>query len=267
MKLHVKILNIAIALIAVLISPAHLAARSLAEKADSLYEKQDYQQAAELYNQCLSTEGTSSDIYYNLGNAYYRLGRTSQAILAYERALRLNPANTDARTNLEFVNARIVDKKGETGSFIYNTIVDITNLAHSNTWAILAMVAFILTIAGVCVYIFLDRITLRKIGFFGSIITALLFVAFVLLSINARSIAEDTSNAIITAETSMLSTVPRTPANHDEEAMLLHEGTKVRILRTIALQSDSIGNTWHEVQVDNRHRAWINNADIEKIKE
>ena len=94
-------------------------ASSLTDRADSAYQAEDYALAAQFYNQATTDDGTSSDLYYNLGNTYYRLGKNAQAILAYERALRLDPSNADARANLDYVNERIVDKKGNNGSFYH----------------------------------------------------------------------------------------------------------------------------------------------------
>lgn len=249
----------------IIVAAFDIAASELADKADKAYQDENYDEAIELYRQSIEQDGVSSDIYYNLGNAYYRCGDIAQAILYYERALRLDPSNADARANLEFVNARIVDKKGETGSFLYNTIENLTNFMSSDSWALVALMFFVLTIVGVVAYIFSETVMIRKIGFFGGMLTLILSIASILFSIKAKSISTDKSNAIITAETTILSTVPRAPLNHDEEAMLLHEGTRVRILRTIGLDSDSTSQRWHEVEVDNKHRAWINDADIEKI--
>ncbi len=243
----------------------NLSAATPAEKGDEAYSRENYSEAVSLYEEAIKKDGVSTDLYYNLGNAYYRIGDISNAILSYERSLRLDPANDDARANLEFVNARIVDKKGETGSFIYNTVVSIANFTSSNGWAWIALTFFILTILGIIVYRFTDAIWLRKLGFFGGAILLLLSIVSILLSFKAKSISADTSDAIITSETTILSTVPRQPVNREEEAMLLHEGTKVRILRSMSHNADSASQTWHEVEVDNRHRAWINDSDIEKI--
>ncbi len=238
---------------------------SLVQRADSAYESEDYRSAVELYNNAAETEGVSSDLYYNLGNAYYRCGKISQSILAYERALRLDPTNTDARINLDFVNSRIVDKKGETGSFISNTIEKVANAMHSNTWAWIALVMFAVTIGCIAAYFFSGTIILKKLGFFGGIIVFILSLVAIFFSFKSKSIAMDPSQAIITSETTVLSTVPRKPMTRDEEAMLLHEGTKVRVLRSISVDVDTTKQTWHEVEIDNKHRAWINDADIEKI--
>lgn len=241
-------------------------ATELTDSADLCYEKGDYSSAIELYNRAISDEGTSTDLYYNLGNAYYRAGNQPQAILAYERALRLDPANSEAKANLKFVNERIIDKKGETGSFLYNLYLDIVGLMSSNAWAVTAIILLLVTIAAAGVYALSSDIMLRKAGFFGGFVTAALCIGALVLAIAAREEALDDSYAVITSESATLSTAPHTPKSHAEEAMLLHAGTKVRILRTLGEPADSTSQVWHEVQVDNKHRAWINDKDIEKIR-
>lgn len=254
-----------ISIITVLAIGQFLSATQLTDRAEDAYKAEDYAQACSLYVEAANKEGVSSDLYYNLGNAHYRCGHIAQAILSYERALRLDPSNSDAKENLDFVNARIIDKKGETGSFIYNAFNSFVNLAGSDVWALIAVTFFCLTIAGAAIYFFMSSVIIRKIGFFGGILTLLLSILAIVFSFRARTLAEDQNDAIITAETAILSTVPRTPSNHEEEAMLLHEGTKVRILRSLSQAADSVAQTWHEVEIDNKHRAWINDRDIEKI--
>lgn len=249
----------------ILASVSIISASNLTDQAEKAYQNESYQEAVDLYRQAIEKEGTSATLYYNLGNAEYRLGHTARAILAYERALRLDPTDSDTRTNLEFVNDRIVDKKGETGSFIYNTFVSFTNIFSSNGWAWIAILFFCFTLAGIVAYTLSEIVWLRKIGFFGGIASLLFTIFAIILAFKARSFSLDDKDAIITAETSILSTVPRPPVNHDEEAMLLHEGTKVRVLRSMKIDVDSVAQTWNEVEVDNKHRAWINSDDIEKI--
>ena len=240
-------------------------ATELTDSADMAYDDGNFDRAIELYTRALTDEGSSSDLYYNLGNAYYRTGNSAQAILAYERALRLNPANTEAKANLSFVNERIADKQGENGSFLYNTYVSLSALMSSNSWALAAIVLMLLTVAGGFVYAMASAVIIRKIGFFGAIATALCCLIVIVMSFAARARANDDTYAVITAQSTTLSTAPHTPRNSSEEAMILHEGTKVRILRTIGLEADSTSLVWHEVQVDNKHRAWINDADIENL--
>lgn len=250
----------------ILLIPGASMSSELALRGDEAYQTEHYSEAIAIYLEAIEKDGSSSDIYYNLGNAYYRNGQIAEAILSYERALRLNPTNAEARANLAFVNDRITDKKGESGSFLSNSFVSITNLFSSNGWAYVALMLFILTVAGVVVYFFLDSVIVRKIGFFGGILTGIMMIFCMIFAIKAKSMAEDPSDAIIVSETSVLSTVPRAPMTREEEALLLHKGTKVKILRSMSLPGDS-SQTWHEVSVDNQHRAWINNDDIERIVE
>ena len=72
-------------------------AESLIEQADSAYMNDDFAKAADLYLEAESQEGSSSDLYYNIGNCYYRQNKLGKAILYYERALRLDPSNKYAR--------------------------------------------------------------------------------------------------------------------------------------------------------------------------
>lgn len=248
-----------------LFKPSVAEATGSVSEADSAYEAGDYIVATQLYKSLIEQQGASSDLYLNLGNSYYRTGQQAQSILAYERALRLDPSNRDAKFNLQFVNDRIQDDKGETGTFISNLIDNIALYYHSNTWAWIGLTLIILSVSGVAIYYFNSSILIKKFGFFGSIITIILAVMSLLLSYKALSLMKDDSCAIITSSTAMLSTVPRAPENRMEEAILLHEGTKVKILRSIEVGTDSLKQTWHEVDVDNRHRAWINDDDIEKI--
>lgn len=252
-------------LIIVLLTSLAANASNTAAKADEEYNRENYKEAIALYEEAIKTDGVSSDLFYNLGNAHYRAGNVAESILAYERAMRLNPSNDEARSNLEFVNSRIIDKKGETGSFIYNTFVGICNKATSNTWAWIGLALFALTIGCVFLYTFSDAVLVKKIGFFGGIAALAVTIFIIIIAFKAKQLAQDRSEAIITSETSVLSTVPRAPMTRDEEAMLLHEGTKVWILQSISLPGDSLDQTWHEVSVDNRHRAWINDADIERV--
>ncbi|MDE5979645.1 MAG: tetratricopeptide repeat protein, partial [Muribaculaceae bacterium] len=90
----------------------------LAQQADSAYSADNFVMAEALYLKALEAGGSSSTLFYNLGNAYYRQGNLGKAIVNYERALKLDPTNADARANLEFVNSKITDKQIDSGSYM-----------------------------------------------------------------------------------------------------------------------------------------------------
>lgn len=235
-------------------------ASDLISEADSSYMRHDYMTAAKLYEEAIMSEGLSSELYYNLGNAYYRLGKLGKSIINYERALRLNPLNDDAISNLSFVKTKKLDKEYDNRSFI-NKITDIILYSFSsNGWAIISLIIFVLILSGVIIYIFSKNMNLKKIGFFGGIICIMIFIMTLTCAIVSASIIHNKSYAIILDESVMLSTTPKIPESHIEEAMLLHEGAKIEIIDSVK----TTNTVWYDVKFNN-NRAWINAKSIEII--
>ena len=118
-------------------------------QANEAYAQEDYIKAIELYEQTLKEQGVSSDLYYNLGNAYYKHNEFAKAILNYERALLLNPGNEDARFNLDMANTHIVDKIDPVGRFFLSVWIDsLRSFLSSNAWAVIGIVSFLLFLLG-----------------------------------------------------------------------------------------------------------------------
>jgi len=132
----------------------------------------------------------------------------------------------------------------------------------SNTWAIIAIVTFLLFLAGVAAYLFLDNVLMRKIGFFGG---AVLIVACILANLAAFHVyhkATDGNGAIIMPESVTLSTAPREPRGKEEEAFKLQQGTRVEIVDSVA---DKANGKWLQVSTAGGHKAWVNAKEVEVI--
>lgn len=243
----------------------HAADPGLVEMADSAYSSDDFATAAQLYTEALDSLGTSSQLYYNLGNTYYRMGKPGKAVAAYERSLRLDPTNHDARTNLDFVNSRLIDRPGERGTLFGNMLDKAALALHSNTWAWLALAAFIIFLGAVALYLFCPVVAWRKVGFFGGFVVLAVTVVAALLALRNASICTATDRAVITVPSTILSTSPRTPRDRSEEAILLHEGTTMQVIDSVSSRTDSVKTVWVDVQIDNSHRAWIRRDAIEMI--
>ncbi|MDE6321364.1 MAG: tetratricopeptide repeat protein, partial [Muribaculaceae bacterium] len=233
-------------LIALIAGTASIAATTA--QADSAFLADDFPKALTLYQQVVADEGPSSDIYYNIGNTYYRMGQNGRAIANYERALRIDPTNSDARANLEFVNARIVDKPSGKGSVFTKIIDTLCSWFTPNTWAWIGLVLFIIALAGTALYIFAGSVALRKIGFFGGIVVLVLSIFTIVIAWIGTSRMSADNEAIIVVEASQLSTQPRLPRDGSEEAALLHEGTKVEILDSLPSPADANTPMWYDVQ-------------------
>lgn len=238
------------------------ASGTLAAQADSAYAADNFTLAEQLYLESIRRDGTSTTIFYNLGNAYYRQGNLGKAIVNYERALKLDPTNADARANLDFVRTKITDRQIDQGSIMDTLWQSVVCMFRADTWAWIAVVLFALFLAGAFTYILSNVVMVRKLSFFGGIVVFILCAAAVIVSFAAANRISDNRYAIILPPSAQLSTTPRSARSASEEAFLLHEGTKVEIVDSISTQAEG---KWYEVKVGQRERAWIKADETERI--
>lgn len=239
-----------------------LAANANIDKANQAYKQELYNEALKLYLQEAEHTGASSALYCNIGDTYYRLKDNVHAVLYYERALQLDPSNGDARFNLEFVRGKMQLPDDAGDSWFSNWLDQTVSRLSSNTWAVMAIVTFLLFLLGVAAYLFSDNVAVRKIGFFGG---AVLVVASILCNLAAFHVyhkATSGRGAIVMPESVTLSTAPRAPRDKQEEAFELRQGTRVEIV-------DSIGGKdsgkWLQVSTAGGHTAWLQASDVEVI--
>jgi tetratricopeptide (TPR) repeat protein len=241
------------------------AAKSNVEKANTAYSKELYNQALELYLKAAKDEGTSSELYYNIGNTYYRLKENGNAILYYERALLLNPGNSKARTNLEFVKSKAQIHEDDGVSFFSNLIDGIVSHKSSNTWAVIGIVSFLLFLGACAVYFFVSGVVLRKIGFFGGGLLLIISILANVCAFHMHDKAVNRNEAIVMVPSATLSSAPRVPKDKSEVAFLLNEGYKVELLDSIQTKNGLTVDKWYDVETIDSHRAWINAKDIKII--
>lgn len=224
-------------------------------KANEAYAQEDYIKAIELYEQTAREHGVSSDLYYNLGNAYYKHNEFAKAILNYERALLLNPGNEDARFNLDMANTHIVDKIDPVGRFFLSVWIDtMRSYLSSNTWAVIGIIAFFLFIGGCYLYLFTRSVPLKKIGFFGGIVVLLIAIMANCFAWGLNEKKEIRNEAIVFNATV---SVKSSPAESGTDLFVLHEGTKVVVLSKVG--------EWSEVKISDGNRGWLPSAAIEII--
>ncbi len=261
-----RIMHKIMGLVAVSLLTATTVRADIVADADSAYINDDFSSAVTLYTAAIDSLGPSAERYYNLGNAWFRLDKPGKAIVNYERALRMDPTNADIRDNLEFVNSRLTDRIEASDSFVSDSMDSMARTMHPDVWGTLALVAFVLTLAGVIIYFCADGVTLRKIGFFGAAVLSVITILTCVFAWRAAGLVTAADRAIIIKPSVILSTTPRQPKDRSEEAFLLHEGTPVTILDSISEPSDPTGLLkWYDVKVDGAHRAWISSDSVEKI--
>ncbi|MCI6875634.1 MAG: tetratricopeptide repeat protein [bacterium] len=231
------------------------AQESTLKEAEEAYAKEDYTQAIELYESVLKSYGESAMVYYNLGNAYYKAGKVAPAILNYERALLLNPGDSDTRFNLQVARQKTVDKIEPIGEFFLTRwIGTVEDVYSADGWAKWGVASFLLFIGCLVLFFFSKWIRLKKIGFFAGI-------CFLLISLVANLFADSQqdkllhrADAIVFASTV---TVKSSPDASGTDLFILHEGTKVTIKSTLG--------EWSEIQLEDGNVGWMPSKEIQQI--
>jgi tetratricopeptide (TPR) repeat protein len=229
--------------------------QSLLTKAAASYSKGKYTEAVSLYETAAKRFGSDEKLYYNLGNAYYKSNRMAPAILSYERALRLNPGDSDARFNLDMCNARIVDQINPVGTFLLvRWFRSIGTHFSSNGWAICSILCFVLLMLCVSAY-FLARLRwLKKIGFFGAILFLMLSVLGFVYSAQASERINHPNEAILF---NLSVTVKSSPDQSGTDLFVIHEGCKM-VVRSV------LGD-WTEIELKDGNVGWLPSKDIQLI--
>lgn len=223
------------------------------EQANSAYADGNYKEAVELYDSLL-TVSESAEVYYNLGNAYFREGEIAKSILNYERALRLKPGMKDARYNLEFAQSQIVDNIEDNSSFFVSQwIRSLRNLLNERTWQILSLVFFFIMLIAAFVFAFARSMLWRKAGFHTAWVMLLLVIGSISFTASLHSRDSSRSQAIVMQG---IVNVKASPDRSGTDLFTLHEGTKVNIKSTVG--------EWAEVEVGS-NRGWIKLNNIERI--
>lgn len=224
--------------------------------ADSAYIRNDFAAAVELYESILKNDGEAADIYYNLGNSYYKMDNIAKAVLNYERALLLNPGDGDIRFNLELARSKTVDKVTPSSEMFFVTWTQsLVNTMNEQEWARTGIIAFILTILTLSLFIFGKRIILKKVGFIAAI-------CFFLITILANVFASEQKAELISHDNAIIMapsvTVKSTPNESGTDLFILHEGRKVMI-------KDNTMKEWKEIRLEDGNVGWVPTSVIEII--
>lgn len=194
--------------------------------ADSLYAAKQYEAAAEQYA-ALADSLPSSDVYYNWGNAEYKLKHFGQAVLAYERALRYNPENADAQYNLALVRTHLADRFSKPSEMFFISWFRTWVTSHSvGHWTWLSFLWCTLFFLCLVTYFVGRSMWLRKSGFFAALFCMLCFMLTTIFAVVQRYKFNNNADAVILAEEVQLFASPSTSS---KQIRTLHEGTKVTI--------------------------------------
>jgi Bacterial SH3 domain./Tetratricopeptide repeat. len=222
---------------------------------DSAYIKEDYATAIQIYETLLK-DGEAAEVYYNLGNSYYKTGEIAKAVLNYERALLLQPGNGDIRANLEVARAKTIDKVEPIPEvFFVSWTKSLINSMSVDAWATWGIISFVLLIVALYFFIFSKQIMQKKIGFISGIV-------FLVITVCSNIFASQQKENLVNRDEAIVMnpsvTVRSTPSESGTSLFILHEGRKVGI-------KDNSMKEWKEIRLEDGKVGWVPASAIEVI--
>ncbi len=223
---------------------------------DSAYSKGEYEKAIGIYEAIIADKGSSVQLYYNLGNAYFRNNMLGKAILNYERALLIDPTDEDAKANLEFAQSRMKDEISEQYEiFFVSWFKGLTAIFNVTVWAVIGIVSFAVLLVSLLLILFNKNDALRKISIALAVVSLIVTIFANVSAYSLDSYMSDRSHAIVMKEEASLKS---TPNNSGTVLIKVHEGRKVKI-------ADDTMSDWKEIELEDGTVGWVPSSVIERI--
>lgn len=225
------------------------------DAANKAYQEADYKRAETLYRAILEQGLYSAKLYYNLANTLFKQEKLGEAILYYNKALRLSPADEDVRHNLEYAENSTKDSIEQIPEFfLFAWIRAVRNLMSCDGWTIFSLVILVIGLAAALFYLLAQRISTRKAGFYVMVLAALLFLVATLFANYERKAIVNHNEAIVMSSAVSVKSSPDRAAT---ELFVLHEGTKLSIGERM--------DGWVEVRIADGRKGWIESSRIAEI--
>ncbi|MDX6191519.1 tetratricopeptide repeat protein [Flavobacterium sp. Fl-318] len=227
------------------------------EKGNVLYQKGQYQQAVEEYENVIKEDKLqSAELYFNLANSYYKLNKVAPSIYNYEKALVLKPHDEQTLNNLKFAKKLTIDEIKEVPKVGFAKLIqNFTGIFNYNTWAKIAVgiaFAFLLSFIG---YYFSQLTLSKRIYFIGMFVLLIALVLSVTAGMSEKSHFDNDRPAIVFSE---MSEVRSEPQKAGSAIILLHEGAKVYVMETVG--------SWKKIELTDGSEGWIDATTIKEVK-
>ncbi|MDR0907881.1 MAG: tetratricopeptide repeat protein [Rikenellaceae bacterium] len=225
------------------------------DKANTAYYNEDYAGAVALYDSIEQQGVASAELYYNMGNAYFRAGRIGKSILYYNKAQKLAPADRDIAYNLEIANTFTRNKIEPIPEFFLRRWMrSLGSMMSANGWAVASLVLFGLALAGLLLFLLPLRQRARKGGFYGGVAALILLVFALSFAVVSHRESVRSTQGIVTAPSA---SVKSSPDSAGKDLFLIYEGARVTV-------RDELGS-WCEITIADGNRGWIKASTIEMI--
>lgn len=220
------------------------------KKAESFYKNNDFKSAIAIYKKLEEKKFKGIELYYNLGNAYFKNGELGLAIAYYEKALLLDPADADVTANLKLANSKTADKLNDETKGLALWFKTILNVFDADTWTMYGLFCWIASFAGLILLHF-SLIQISKLKR-NLIILMLVFGSVCLLSGWLQfGYQSSGKHAVIVAPTVEVRAMPD---DESKSLFIIHEGSKVNY--------QDVQEDWIEISINNENFGWVKAEDI-----
>jgi len=227
----------------------------LLDSGNAAYNKGNYTKAIAFYKDFLGGDIESAQVYYNIGNCYYRTNEMGRAILYYEKAERLTPGDPDIQFNLQLANQKIVDKAPSEGTiFIYSDWKKFENKFTEKQWGLICIALLCLSLLLFALYMSASLVLIKQLCFWSGFATIFFCLFTFYIAHEQYELLNSHDTAIVTSSTV---TVQGAPEEKATQLFVIHEGTKVWIVKT--------EGTWTEIKLANGNEGWLNSSEISEI--
>jgi len=228
---------------------------SIFKKANDAYADANYQEAKRLYLNIIKNEKESSELYYNLGNTFYKLENIPQSIYYFEKALKLDPDNKDIQNNLSFANRMKLDQFQDLPeSEVDQGIEKFVTLFSVDTWSILGIGLLLIASLAFALFIFNKKPHLKRLAFGLCLLLLILSIGTFTMAQTELNTIEGSAYAIIFEKEKQLLEEPNPKSN---VLFDLHEGTKIEILDQF--------RSYYKVKLPDGTIGWMTTENIKEI--
>ena len=228
---------------------------ALASQAQEQYSNGEYEKAIELYQQVEANGKQAFELFYNMGNCFYKTGKYPKAILYYEKAKKLNADDEDLLYNLALANQFVVDKFDQVPTLtVTKWYQNFVNSLASNSWAGISLVSFLILLVCAGAFFTVSSLGLKKASLSIGIVMLLLSLFSFIFSSQQKGYSEQLREAIVFASSI---TVKSTPDKTGTELFVLHEGTKVTVVEAL--------DKWRKIKMSDGNVGWVPSDAVEVI--
>jgi tetratricopeptide (TPR) repeat protein len=229
----------------------------LFEQGNTFYNEGKYNEAIMKYEAILDTENHSAELYFNLGNAHYKLNNIAPSIYYFEKALSLKPNDKEILDNIAFARNMTVDDIDIVPDVgLSKLFKNLTNMLTFDTWAYISVVTLFLSVIMYLFYYFSYQTGKKRLAFIGSTSFIILTCISLFFAFNNFNIYKSHNPAIVFSQEALVKSEPNL---RSEEVFRLHEGTKVQILDTV--------NNWKKIKLTDGKTGWISSDDMKALND